>query len=101
MFINPEFFYGKKVFVTGHTGFKGSWLCRVLVGLGAKVTGYSLPAPTEPNLYSMADLDKNIDSVVGDIRDLKILKEAFDCIWQLNQLFETHIKILTIHMNLM
>ena len=48
-----SFYKGKKVLITGHTGFKGSWLCRILVGAGAEVTGYSLSAPTEPNLFVM------------------------------------------------
>ena len=47
-----SFYRGKRVFLTGHTGFKGSWLSRVLVDAGAEVTGYSLSAPTEPNLFS-------------------------------------------------
>lgn len=46
-----SFYKGKKVLITGHTGFKGSWLCRILVGAGAQVTGYSLTPPTEPNLF--------------------------------------------------
>ena len=49
-----SFYKGKKVFVTGHTGFKGSWLCRMLVNAGAEVTGYSLEAPTQPNLFELA-----------------------------------------------
>ena len=52
-----SFYKGKKVLVTGHTGFKGSWLCRILVKAGAEVTGYSLEAPTDPNLFSMADVE--------------------------------------------
>ena len=52
-----DFYKGKRVLVTGHTGFKGSWLCRVLVLAGAQVTGYSLEAPTQPNLFSLAGLD--------------------------------------------
>lgn len=73
-----EFFRGKRVFVTGHTGFKGSWLCRILLNAGAEVTGYSLPAPTEPNLFSMADLENNMNSIIGDIRDEASLKKSFD-----------------------
>lgn len=73
-----EFFSGRRVFVTGHTGFKGSWMCRVLVAAGACVTGYSLPAPTDPNLFSLAGLEGRMSSVIGDIRDYAALKKAFD-----------------------
>lgn len=72
-----DFYQGKRVFVTGHTGFKGSWLCRVLVNAGAEVTGYSLPAPTEPNLFSLSGLVGQMTSVTGDIRDLPALKAAY------------------------
>lgn len=73
-----EFYRGKRVFVTGHTGFKGSWLCRMLIGAGAIVTGYSLQPPTQPNLFSAAGLEKKMTSVIGDIRDFETLKQAFD-----------------------
>lgn len=73
-----DFYKGKRVFVTGHTGFKGTWLCRILVGAGAQVTGYSLPAPTDPNLFALAGLEGKMTSVIGDIRDLPALKAAFD-----------------------
>ncbi len=73
-----EFYNGKRVFVTGHTGFKGSWLCKILAMAGAKVTGYSLTPPTEPNLFSVSGIENEITSVIGDIRDFKKLKEAFD-----------------------
>lgn len=73
-----SFYKGKKVFVTGHTGFKGTWLCRILVNAGAIVTGYSLEAPTEPNLFAFAELDDKMTSVIGDIRDLETLNAAFD-----------------------
>lgn len=73
-----SFYKNKKVFVTGHTGFKGTWLCRMLVGAGAIVTGYSLEPPTDPNLFSLADLTDKMTSVIGDIRDLDSLKAAFD-----------------------
>lgn len=73
-----SFYKGKKVLITGHTGFKGSWLCRILVGAGAQVTGYSLTPPTEPNLFSMADVEDKMESVIGDIRDLAHLKEVFE-----------------------
>lgn len=72
------FYKDKKVFVTGHTGFKGTWLCRMLVNAGAVVTGYSLEAPTEPNLFALAELGGKMTSVIGDIRDLDKLKAAFD-----------------------
>ena len=73
-----SFYNGKKVLVTGHTGFKGTWLCRILVRAGAQVTGYSLVPPTEPNLFSMADVESSINSVIGDIRDLAHLKQVFE-----------------------
>ena len=72
-----EFYKGKKVLVTGHTGFKGTWLCRILVGAGAEVTGYSLNPPTDPALFTMAGLEGNMKSVIGDIRDLAHLKGVF------------------------
>ena len=71
------FYKGKKVLVTGHTGFKGTWLCRLLLGAGAQVTGYALEPPTEPSLFSLADMGSQIRSVTGDIRDLEKLKAVF------------------------
>ena len=73
-----DFYKNKSVFISGHTGFKGSWLCKILTGFGAKVTGYSLNPPTDPNLYEIAEIGNDIDSVVGDIRDYGSLKAAFD-----------------------
>lgn len=73
-----SFYKNKKVLVTGHTGFKGSWLCRILIQAGAKVTGYSLTPPTEPNLFSMAGLEDKMDSIIGDVRDFEHLKEVFE-----------------------
>lgn len=73
-----SFYRGRRVFVTGHTGFKGSWLCRMLVGAGAEVTGYSLEPPTEPNLFSLCGVKDRMNSIVGDIRDFSKLKNAFD-----------------------
>lgn len=72
-----SFYRGKRVFVTGHTGFKGSWLCRMLVNAGAEVTGYSLNPPTTPSLFEIAAIEKDIHSVIGDIRDYKKLSAVF------------------------
>lgn len=72
-----DFYKGKKVLVTGHTGFKGSWLCRILVNAGAEVTGYSLEPPTNPNLFSIAGVEDKINSVIGDIRDREHLMQVF------------------------
>lgn len=73
-----SFYNGKRVFVTGHTGFKGSWLCKILSKAGAEVWGYSLNPPTEPSLFETASIEKNINSVIGDIRDFESLKKSFD-----------------------
>lgn len=75
--MDMSFYNGKRVFITGHTGFKGAWLCRILVNAGAIVTGYSLPAPTSPNLFALAGVEEKITSIMGDIRDLGMLKAAF------------------------
>jgi len=72
------FYKDKKVFVTGHTGFKGSWLCKILANAGAVVTGYSLEPPTDPSLFVIANIENDITSVIGDIRDYQSLKAAFD-----------------------
>ncbi len=74
-----EFYRGKKVLVTGHTGFKGSWLVRMLTDMGAQVTGYALEPPTTPSLFEAASLGSTMKkSYIGDIRDLSHLKEVFD-----------------------
>lgn len=75
--VDISFWKDKKVFVTGHTGFKGSWMCRVLLSLGAQVTGYSLPATTDPNLFSLAEIEDKITGTLADIRDHEKLKTAF------------------------
>lgn len=72
-----EFFKGKKVLVTGHTGFKGSWLCQILIGAGAEVTGYSLEPPTTPSLFDEAGIAEKINHVIGDIRDREKLMQVF------------------------
>lgn len=73
-----DFYKGKRVFITGHTGFKGSWLCKFLANAGADVTGYSLVPPTEPSLFKIAKIEDDVHSVIGDIRDFGALKKAFN-----------------------
>lgn len=73
-----EFYQGKKVLVTGHTGFKGSWLCEILKLWGAEVTGYALPAPTSPSLFEIAGVKEGMRSIEGDIRDLAHLDAVFE-----------------------
>ena len=75
-----SFYKGKRVFVTGHTGFKGSWLCKLLSNVGANVSGYSLESPTNTSLFKIAGIAQDVYSVIGDIRDYKALKEAFDAV---------------------
>ena len=76
-FLKNNFYKNKKVLITGHTGFKGTWLCRVLVNAGAMVTGYSLQPPNQPNLFFLADVENNINSVMGDVRDFEHLQNVF------------------------
>lgn len=78
MEFNMNFYKDKKVFLTGHTGFKGSWLCKMLSNAGAIVMGYSLNPPTNPSLFEIAKIEQDITSVIGDIRDYAALKAAFD-----------------------
>lgn len=73
-----SFYRGRKVFLTGHTGFKGSWLCKMLANIGAEVTGYSLNPPTNPSLFEAAGIEDDIRSITGDVRDYKTMKAAFD-----------------------
>lgn len=73
-----EFYKRKKILVTGHTGFKGAWLCRILVKAGAEVTGYSLNPPTNPNLFSVAGLKEKMNSIIGDIRNYDHLYNVFE-----------------------
>lgn len=72
-----SWFKDKRILITGHTGFKGSWLCQMLSMAGAQITGYALTPPTEPNLFSIAGLYNRVNSIIGDVRDLDHLKEAF------------------------
>lgn len=73
-----SFFKNKRVFITGHTGFKGSWLCVLLSLAGAEVTGFALPPAGAENLFSLAGVDQRVHSVFGDIRDLDALRRVFD-----------------------
>lgn len=73
-----NFYKGRKVFITGHTGFKGTWMCKLLLQYGAIVKGYSLEPNTEPALYTLLQLDGQLESVIGDIRDYAGLKKAMD-----------------------
>lgn len=80
MVTSPDFWRAKQVFVTGHTGFKGSWLCLWLQKLGAEVTGYALPPPTNPSLFEAAGVAEGMHSHLGDIRQgeelARVLTEA-------------------------
>jgi len=74
--MTPEFWKGKNVFLTGHTGFKGSWMALWLQQLGANVTGYALQPPTDPSLFAIARVEDGMHSIIGDIRDLPKLQQA-------------------------
>ncbi len=72
-----SFYRDKSILITGHTGFKGAWMCKLLIDAGARVTGYALESPTEPNLFELCAVKEKMHSVVGDIRDLEHLKAVF------------------------
>ena len=74
--MNSAFWQGKRVFLTGHTGFKGSWLSLWLQSLGAEVTGYALNPPTNPSMFEVAKVADGMKSIMGDIRDLNALQKA-------------------------
>ena len=76
--ISESFWREKRVFVTGHTGFKGGWLSLWLTKLGAKVKGFSLPAKTEPSFFNLTELNKTVDSELGDIRNFDSLKKSIN-----------------------
>lgn len=73
-----SFYKGKKVFITGHTGFKGSWLCKILANTKAEVYGYSLAPSTSFSLFQIANIEKDIYSTIGDIRDYGNLYATFE-----------------------
>jgi CDP-glucose 4,6-dehydratase len=75
--MNPAFWQGKRVLLTGHTGFKGSWLSLWLQSMGAQITGYALAPPTNPSLFEIAEVGKGMTSVIGDIRDLAKMLAVF------------------------
>lgn len=75
--MNYTFYKDKKVLITGHTGFKGSWMCKMLINAGAKVVGYALEPPTAPSLYEICNLSKQMESIKGDVRDLEHLQQIF------------------------
>jgi CDP-glucose 4,6-dehydratase len=74
--MNPQFWQGKKVFITGHTGFKGSWLSLWLQSLGAQVTGFALAPPTNPSLFDVAHVEAGMVSIRGDVRDFDSLQNS-------------------------
>lgn len=76
--LDLSFYKNKKVLVTGHTGFKGSWLTKFLLNLGADIVGYSLEPPTSPSLFEILDLQNKMDSVIADIRDYGKLSSVFE-----------------------
>ena len=76
--LDLNFYKDKIVLVTGHTGFKGTWLCKILANAGAKVVGYSLKSPTNPSLFELSKIENQINSIIGDIRDYIQLKKVFD-----------------------
>ena len=76
--LNPSYWKGRRVFLTGHTGFKGSWLSLWLAKLGAEATGYALPPPTQPSLFELAKVEDSIRSIYADIRDFEKLRRAIE-----------------------
>lgn len=75
--MDKNFFKNKTILVTGHTGFKGSWMCKLLQMLGANVIGYALEAPTEPAIFNLCHIADRMISIIGDVRNKEQLKEVF------------------------
>ncbi len=75
--MTPAFWAGKRVLITGHTGFKGGWLSLWLQQWGAEIVGYALEPPTQPSLFELAQVEQGIESVIGDVRDLAHLQTVF------------------------
>jgi CDP-glucose 4,6-dehydratase len=75
--VNPLFWKGKRVLLTGHTGFKGSWLSLWLQSMDAQVLGYALIPPTNPSLFEVAVVGEGMTSIIADIRDLPKLRAVF------------------------
>jgi CDP-glucose 4,6-dehydratase len=76
--VNPNFWHGKRVLLTGHTGFKGGWLSLWLQSLGVQLVGFALEPPTKPSLFNIAEVSQGMTSVIGDIRDMSNLQALFD-----------------------
>ncbi len=76
--MNPEFWLGRRVFLTGHTGFKGSWLSLWLQQMGAELTGFALKPSTNPSLFQAADIQSGMKSIIGDVRDLQAIQKAMN-----------------------
>jgi len=76
--ITEDFWRGKRVFLTGHTGFKGSWLAMWLQRLGAEVTGYALQPPTIPGLFQLAHVGTGMHDILGDVRNLESLRKTME-----------------------
>ena len=73
-----DFYKSKKILITGHTGFKGSWMCALLKHIGADVTGYALEPPTVPSLFELCHIADGMNSIIGDVRDFEHLKQVFE-----------------------